>query len=650
MLTGVVALILGAPSLIDATSGERPVRSTAYVVSGGVSLGSYQAGFLYLVGEAYRHDGRPWQVPLVTGASAGSANGFISALAACLPPEPDPTRSLGWRTWVPVGFEELFDEARVESDALFHRGALLGATEVIWSELARGIPAECDFVQGITATRVYPLEVELQGGLRIPRQEEKFSFRIRGRGEGRPPWFSNYVDPYSEVEVPLLPFEEDDALDWDAARRNFERFRTVLFASMAFPLAFAPQPIAHCLTIPPDRSSFIPSLDVSCPEPARTDAFVDGGVLDNAPLRLAHLLATSGLRSDRRLRPVWRDLSVSAWTDRRRRHEGMEYVYVDPSLTAYPMTEPLEARPRRDDALDLVATLFSNFVYVARSKELYMLLEDRSQVVPAVRLSHRHQPTAGDPLYAFMGFFEQDFRRFDFYLGLFDAYRFLQTTAPDVRLPFGLEDLEVSEIPESWRPFTCALSWLEEGKARYRPTCDGDGLRNFRILLQVSIDRLWDQCARFEPSERCAPRPEPHVSRGGPRGRASERPRARAAPAAWSPREGRMALRVHRVAHEQVRLSLRGPRSGSQTGVAGPGRDPRPPRACDVGHGVEAALRLQRHADRSRRSLAGQSAQVRDAAAVVGDPRGQHARRRSPMVTDPGLAQLVPAERRHPAS
>ena len=48
-------------------------------VSGGVSLGSWEAGFMYLYLEAQK--ARPQhEVRIVTGASAGSANALVSAI------------------------------------------------------------------------------------------------------------------------------------------------------------------------------------------------------------------------------------------------------------------------------------------------------------------------------------------------------------------------------------------------------------------------------------------------------------------------------------------------------------------------------------------------------------------------------------------
>lgn len=487
--------VLLAAGLIAQVEGE-PSPATAVVVSGGVSLGAYQAGFLHLFTEILKREERRRTLPLVAGASAGSANAFLAGVAMCLDPVDDPEKSLGWKAWMPVGFDQLYVEGAARPDGMFSRRALVESTNQIWALLSeRGLPDDCDFVLGVSTTRLQLHQLEVQPGLRVPRQEEKFLVRVQGRGSGLPPRFSNYVDPYADVEQPILPFESTD--DPAAARRDFERFRALLFASMAFPIAFPPQWISHCLTQPPSERSFVAYRESSCELPTEAALFVDGGVLDNSPLRLAHQTADVGLRMNGLGEPVWRSLAESGWSDRRPSYARLEYLYLDPSLTVFPTVEPSTDRERPEGVLELANTLFMNFVTAARSKELYTLAEDRALVTEQMRISHRHYPSASDPLYFFMGFFERAFRVFDFHLGMYDAYRHMG--ADPGHLPFRVEHADA--VPESMRPLACLLGWFEEDMKQLRPTCRMEGMKRFRILLQVSLDRLWDQCRRFDGEE-----------------------------------------------------------------------------------------------------------------------------------------------------
>ncbi|HEY7683050.1 MAG TPA: patatin-like phospholipase family protein, partial [Gemmatimonadales bacterium] len=72
--------------------------SVAMVISGGASLGVYEAGYMYALGEALKRQGLPLRV--ATGASAGSGNALFAALSGCTPVNDFPTRDLGYRFWL----------------------------------------------------------------------------------------------------------------------------------------------------------------------------------------------------------------------------------------------------------------------------------------------------------------------------------------------------------------------------------------------------------------------------------------------------------------------------------------------------------------------------------------------------------------------
>jgi hypothetical protein len=116
-----------------------------------------------------------------------------------------------------------------------------------------------------------------------------------GRGEGRAPKLSNYVIPSSHLPQPLLPFVADE-FDPLATDRNLNQLRSVLFASAAFPVAFAPQPIEYCLSKPPRDGETATAKNVECLVPEYLDLFNDGGVYDNHPLRLAYPVAENRLQ------------------------------------------------------------------------------------------------------------------------------------------------------------------------------------------------------------------------------------------------------------------------------------------------------------------------------------------------------------------
>src|SRR3954471_894992 len=96
--------LASAPSLAAAAAqAARPPASIT--ISGGVSLGSYEAGLVYYVVEAMRLNPAAATPRIVTGASAGSVNGFMTILQSCGAEVTDPTASVLWNAWIPLGLK-----------------------------------------------------------------------------------------------------------------------------------------------------------------------------------------------------------------------------------------------------------------------------------------------------------------------------------------------------------------------------------------------------------------------------------------------------------------------------------------------------------------------------------------------------------------
>jgi hypothetical protein len=125
----------------------------------------------------------------------------------------------------------------------------------------------------------------------------------------------------------------------------------------------------------------------------------------------------------------------------------------------------------------------------------------------------RHFPAASSPMEGFFGFFETGFRRFDFYLGMYDARRSLvERLLP--RLPAGINPEEFS-FPEDvafgsadWKPFQCLRSLFDasDGAEGVASSCEGADMEDFRILAQTSFERLYHECRAIEGAVPIDPR------------------------------------------------------------------------------------------------------------------------------------------------
>ncbi|WP_224242664.1 patatin-like phospholipase family protein [Hyalangium gracile] len=472
LVTGAAQAGAAGPS----TPETAPRASThALTVGGGVSLGAYEAGFLAYATAAVRAHGVE-HVGLLTGTSAGSLNVLLAVLAACGEAAPGLTQSIFWETWIPVGFDRLFIPEDVTPLGVFSRGWLEAQARRIEEAWSRGLAPTCDVVLGVSATRVEPRLVHAAGGrLALPRIEEKFALRIQGRGWGQPPRVTNYTAPGSSRREPMLVTDERGEV-------AFSQVRDLIFASMAFPVAFAPQPLATC------EAGATARPGVCLATEAYSADYVDGGIFDNTPLRLAVGLARDGLAPGADGGPPrWRDVPEPG---ARRSPTDVAFTFVDPFATEYPSAPGLQLPSEAAPLPQLLGGVASAFVNTARAKELALLLEEEPEIAQHMVQQRRHFPAASDPLTAFFGFFETSFRSFDFYLGMYDARRWLQESDAA-----GLWRFEVpSETGTGWEPFACMRA-VYDGLPGAEATCAGEGLADFRVLLQVSLDRLYAACS-----------------------------------------------------------------------------------------------------------------------------------------------------------
>ena len=502
------AEIAGSPQATPPLEAPAPALPVplSITTSGGVSLGGYQAGFLYYLTEVVKLNPRVFQARVLTGSSAGMINSVIAAISLGKPPERDPQASPFFTSWTELRYDELLDVENAPPLALSSRRAMARIAARLGTEWAAGLDRSLDVVVGGAATRVIGRTVGVGKGFDVPRQEEKFVFRIRGRGAGERPLVSNYVDQTWGIEQPLLPFAEASRADAQAAADDFAVIEQVMFASSAFPLAFPPQEIGFCMTSP----EFADPADIAafrdCPEPRYKIDFIDGSMFDRNPVGLAHNTAKAGLvRGGEGGGAAFRDMPDI-------RHGTLPrdvlFVYLDAQHASYPD----KAEERTTDNIAALFPAFGAFsqeyVRAAQAKELYTLVDEDPEVRDQLQITFRDLPSASGQLFNFFGFFDRQFRVFDFYLGMHDARRqVLAALKPYVDKLAG-RDVPVI-LPEersggmgadSWSPFFC-LRDAVDGDAAYQGACLAKGLEDFRILLQVSLDRLYDHCRTLEPDE-----------------------------------------------------------------------------------------------------------------------------------------------------
>lgn len=471
------------------TDAEVELPLLSLTVSGGVSLGSYEAGYLYYLMLASKLNPQLLDPRVFTGASAGSVNALLALMASCSKPRFQADDNIFFNTWIPVGAEGLFERTRTTPISVFNSEPLAKSVELLRTEWNKGLDPGCDVVLGVTTTRVTAQAIDLVGGrVRLPRAEAKFSMRVRGRGPGVAPEMTNYVNPLDPVGRPLLPADEQGLIGFDA-------LSSTLLASTAFPLAFAPQPVSYCTTsgrlLPTENPNLPPRCTAS---QAVTSLFYDGGIFDNQPLRLAVQMASRGFYREGAL-GKWRPVPSLALAAIPR--DGV-FLYMDPDTDVLPDLA-LHDPPPLDSAVSYTLYLGGQLVTSVRTKELQSLLEDSPGVKRQIGTTLTYFRPLSSSLQNFFGFFDRDIRVHDYYLGMHDAARFVE----DVLVPWsGSKSLVMPEqaaaakgsgAAGSWQPFLCMRAVFDGVGDAAR--CDGLA-PNLTIAMQVTLDTLYARCAK----------------------------------------------------------------------------------------------------------------------------------------------------------
>ena len=413
--------------------GNRVGAPPALVVSGGVSLGSYQAGFLYYytlflhdraavlraIGSGHRNSLRKFGLALpedppsgftiVTGASAGSVNALLSAYAGCRAPERIPSESLFFQTWNTLDLETLLQPGSVGTDHTFSSKPVMKAIERLKTLDPSGWQG-CRFSLGATTTRLQGREIELsQTGnsrtgehLRLARFTEKFLLTAQGGTQQAPAFcpFPGCDDtesaPYSTF-YPRLAQPEGKPIPVD-------NVFNMVAASGAFPTAFEPRVIPH---------SYFDTRTGKWVEDT-TSRFADGGIYNNNPLDLA--------------------LRMSQWEMSALR-DSHRFLYFDPNAVDWKWAVQEQQRIAGPGLLDTYQDLLAGFAGTAMSTQLMDTLETEPDIRERIDVPVRHAPLAGEYLLAMSAFLDEDFRTFDFHRGMVDAWHFVSKES-DTRILF----------------------------------------------------------------------------------------------------------------------------------------------------------------------------------------------------------------------
>lgn len=463
------------------TAVGRKLDETARVtmtISGGISLGAYEAGYNWAFVRKLRVDEpltagqTPRRLAAVSGASAGAINTLLTAIAWCmddnavavakqkgdgataaqlekiLAAELAPEGNLFWRTWVPIGFDRLFPgrrscgeyrdaikDARVcdddagpvyaADDGLFTRKAFHAIQSDIQQYVSNvSLFRDCALPIGLPVTRAVPESAGVDG---LETPVDRFAVALMAKRAEKGPTrdilgleFQQHATECSYVGPYLHPVTDA------GGRVAFGDVVSLVEASSAFPIAFGPKKLRYLGDVESDGHR---GQSKSHRDQVIEDQFIDGGVFDNIPLALALSLVApdDGNTSPR--------VAGSPATRCPAPPKSVELVAIDPGRRRHAIAPDLKlgGMPRR--GLASIPSLAQSFVSVSRKYELqalarYILMEgkgrngndqDDADAARRVRVSTRYYPLFGELLGGFGAFFSEQFRKHDYYVGIYDA-------------------------------------------------------------------------------------------------------------------------------------------------------------------------------------------------------------------------------------
>ncbi|NOR55274.1 MAG: hypothetical protein GQ531_03625 [Sulfurovum sp.] len=365
---------------------ERNKIKSSLVISGGVSLGAYQSGYNWAtikILNKLRDEHKLVEPDLrsISGASAGAINAAYAAMYWCqkgsVSLHNTVDDNLFYDTWVNLGIDDLLIPGKDpdNNSTLLSRRVLEENGRKFVEHMKQPIfRKNCEIPLGIAVTKAVPI-VEKVGDLTMKNQQFAVPLTLKEKN-GKVIVENRSMPPSENFYISIPGIEKDSA-----------KLVDVLFASSAFPGAF--QQV---------------KLDYVYKGKKYSHYFIDGGVYDNVPLDLAVSLDDkSSLYFFLDASNVRKEKIIDEPEDEK---EEVPVGFISPSL------KPL---------------LGSADIY--QSIMLYKAFNKHIRYNPNRRLMHssRYHPITGKFLAHFGAFLDQDFRIYDYYVGVYDAIYIIAT-------------------------------------------------------------------------------------------------------------------------------------------------------------------------------------------------------------------------------
>jgi len=370
--------------LTTSAAASKKKEDFSLVISGGISLGAYEAGYNWALIKYMtylKHNSSMTEVSMrsIAGASAGAINTLMSSIAWCRSKEALDINNtiednLFYSMWAEVDFEDLFIGKNGVIDnnnttSLFSRIKIKQQASKIIEQMHRPLyDKECSVPFGFAVTRVIPKQVNING-IKINNKLFQIPITLKVGKDSK----AYVVDNKSIRRDNIIHLSKDGNI-------SDESMKKAMFASSAFPIAFEQVELDYIYKGHQERAKFL-----------------DGGVFDNIPLDLAIRLA---------------------------QNKSSDYIFMDPSNLRREFTsinrigEESSSVSPVNSAIELLMDIFS----ASESSVLYnTLAEHFEDGEKKIHLSDRYFPLTGKLLEHFGAFLDRGFRDYDYFIGVYDA-------------------------------------------------------------------------------------------------------------------------------------------------------------------------------------------------------------------------------------
>jgi predicted acylesterase/phospholipase RssA len=425
--------------------------------SGGVSIGAYQAGVSWMFAELLkflrdnpaqrdRFHLPSFRIAALSGASAGNINSLLMALQSCDASPARPAESSAfWDVWMQAGLPQLLpqrDSAGTLELGLLDRTYFNTVLKARLNEEFGRLAVRGCFIPIVAMmSKLLPSQFQLNRfiGASVQRYVASYSLASEeheGAGGSRfvmrPPEALVQRDTALGKQISMLSHGERPVY------YDFDQVFELLKASSSVVYLFAPIPLAYCDA---GAAAEAGGCDASLSPAVRIERsrFVDGGVIDNAPLFAAMRLMTlrdslAGAREADRGRREHGTLFVSYGA--RRQHEppdSQQVGAVPPSVAGDGRTGSCRpsGKAERCGGIGAFLQFMDGFLAASTQYELQWLVRLRAQD-PSLRgldvdVTTRYAAIAGEHLKNASSFLGRPFREFDFQVGVYDALHFVAT-------------------------------------------------------------------------------------------------------------------------------------------------------------------------------------------------------------------------------